>query len=157
MRCYSLKYQARYPTYKGYSVCSEWLGFSAFKDWMADQHFEGMHLDKDLIDPLTKEYSPATCAFIPSWLNKAFNENSAQRSQWGIGVRKQTKSWGVRYMASISIDGWSTFIGSYERPEEAAAAYQAARKKYLQQLIERYAGMNAADQRVVAALMARYF
>ena len=33
-RCYSEKSQLKHPTYKGCTVCDEWLIFSNFKTWM---------------------------------------------------------------------------------------------------------------------------
>lgn len=157
MRCYSAKYQAKYPTYRGFTVCREWLEFANFKAWMAGQDFVGMHLDKDLIDPESMEYAPSNCAFIPGWLNKAFNENAAQRSQWGVGIKKKRLASGDTYSACISIDGRTTHLGTYQAQEEASAAYQQAKISYQRDLVDRYAAMGSADQRVVAALRARHF
>ena len=58
-RCYSKKYLESYPTYFGTSVCSEWLSATAFKKWMEKQDWHGKCLDKDIIVPGNKLYSPA--------------------------------------------------------------------------------------------------
>jgi len=46
-RCYSERELEKYPTYKGCSVCEDWLYFSRFKAWMEKQAWEGLVLDKD--------------------------------------------------------------------------------------------------------------
>ena len=49
-RCYSFKYQENNPTYKGCSVCEEWLTLSNFKEWYDKQYYvKGFQLDKDII------------------------------------------------------------------------------------------------------------
>ena len=63
-RCYSAKYQEVRPTYIGCSVSEDWLRFSTFKAWMAAQDWEGMEIDKDILFPNNKIYSPETCVFI---------------------------------------------------------------------------------------------
>ena len=68
-RCYSIKYQESQPTYIGCSVTDEWLTFSAFKNWMEKQNFEGMQLDKDLLIEGNKVYSPETCVFVSGMVN----------------------------------------------------------------------------------------
>lgn len=70
-RCYSKKYQDRKPTYSRCTVCEEWLLFSSFKGWMKSKAWEGKCLDKDLLAPNNKMYSPENCVFISNNLNTA--------------------------------------------------------------------------------------
>ena len=63
-RCYSKKYLERNQSYIGTSVCSEWLSATAFKKWMEEQDWQGKSLDKDIIAPGSKLYSPEPCAFV---------------------------------------------------------------------------------------------
>ena len=69
-RAYNKKYIARQPTYIGISVCYKWLTFSNFKRWMEKQDWVGKALDKDIIYPNNKEYSPKTCYFVLQELKK---------------------------------------------------------------------------------------
>ena len=39
-RCYSPQYQEKHPTYVECTVTSEWLFFSVFKSWMANQDWK---------------------------------------------------------------------------------------------------------------------
>ena len=80
-RCYSAKYHASRPTYKGCTVCDEWLTFSNFRGWMITQEWEGKELDKDLLGRGSKVYSPNTCVFIPREVNTFITNNTGNNRQ----------------------------------------------------------------------------
>lgn len=85
-RCYSKKYQEKKPTYAECSVCEEWLTFSNFKRWMERQDWQGMHLDKDVLNPGNKIYSPENCLFLTPLANTFFSDAKAIRGEHMIGV-----------------------------------------------------------------------
>ena len=85
-RCYSEKFQNKRPTYKGCSVCQEWLTFSNFKAWMEQQDWYGKELDKDILFPGNKIYSPDTCIFVDQGVNKFLIESNAARGKYMVGV-----------------------------------------------------------------------
>ena len=85
-RCYSKKYQERNQSYIGTSVCSEWLYATAFKKWMEKQDWHGKCLDKDIIVPGSKLYSPETCAFVLNVTNSFVIARDACRGDYPIGV-----------------------------------------------------------------------
>ena len=85
-RCYSKKYLERNPSYNGTSVCSEWLSATAFKKWMDKQDWNGKCLDKDIIVPKSKLYSPETCAFVLDATNLFVTASDASRGDYPIGV-----------------------------------------------------------------------
>jgi len=151
MRCYSEKYQARYPSYKDCVVCPEWLKFSAFKAWMLTQQWEGMALDKDLIVPGNKTYSPDRCALIPKWLNNFLNSNPASRGQWPTGVFRFASG---RFSAAVMSDGKTIHIGRFDTPEQAHQEYLKAKSGLALDRAERYIAEGGSDARVVAALNA---
>jgi len=68
-RCYNKGTQDKNPTYKGCSVCDEWLLFSNFKRWMDDNNYKGEHLDKDILKEGNKIYSPDTCYLVSNRIN----------------------------------------------------------------------------------------
>lgn len=84
-RCYSSRIQDKYPTYKGCSVCKEWLTFSNFKDWMEKQDWEGNELDKDILFSGNKLYSPERCAFVPHIVNAFVIDCGRSRGEYLIG------------------------------------------------------------------------
>ncbi len=134
-RCYSSKYQARKPTYKGCIVCDEWLRFSNFKSWMETQDWENKHLDKDLLVYQNKVYSPATCVFVPREINQFLPKSDASRGLYPLGVSymiKQKDRPSERskpFISMISKNGASKFLGYYETPEQAHRAWQKAKIK----------------------------
>ena len=85
-RCYSNKYLESYPSYIGTSVCNEWLSATAFKKWMEQQDWSGKCLDKDIIVPKSKLYSPDTCAFVLNETNLFVTARDASRGDYPIGV-----------------------------------------------------------------------
>ena len=85
-RCYSKKYLESNPSYIGTSVCSEWLYATAFKKWMEQQDWQGKCLDKDIIVPGSKLYSPETCAFVLKATNSFVTARDACRGEYPVGV-----------------------------------------------------------------------
>lgn len=71
MRCYHSKTQERKQTYKGCTVCDEWLTFTVFKSWMITQDWEGKQLDKDIRIKGNKVYGPDFCTFVTNSENTA--------------------------------------------------------------------------------------
>ena len=121
-RCYSSKFQCKFPTYIGCSVCDEWLVFTAFKQWMVQQEWQGLELDKDLLIQGNKVYSPETCLFVSKALNYLFTDSKATRGSLPLGVTKEARC--VRFLAQCS-DGFGKQkrIGMYDTPELAYSAY----------------------------------
>ena len=63
-RCYSEKHKITHPSYKGWSVATEWHNFQNFAKWFDDNYVEGFHLDKDIKDDGNRIYSSETCLFV---------------------------------------------------------------------------------------------
>ena len=85
-RCYSKKFLESNPSYNGTSVCSEWLSATAFKKWMEQQDWQDKCLDKDIIVPGNRLYSPETCAFVTNATNSFVTASDASRGDYPIGV-----------------------------------------------------------------------
>lgn len=122
-RCYSVKYQAIYPTYADCSVCSEWLVFSNFKGWMKKQDWGGKHLDKDILSQGNKIYSPKYCLLVTSAINGLFNNTRASRGKYPQGVSFNKES--GKFQANCKVNGKDKFIGRYLSPKEASEVYKA--------------------------------
>lgn len=155
MRCYSAKYQIKYPTYIGCTVCPEWLVFSNFQEWMQSKQWEGLELDKDIIIPGNKEYSPEACAFIPEWLNKFFSRPARDRDGLPTGVSLIRAAPINKYLAYMNADGEQYHLGRYPTPEEAKRAYDAEKTRQAYMRIGRYSLTQSRDDRVIKALLAR--
>ena len=85
-RCYYEPHLKKYPTYRGCSVCPEWIYFMTFKAWMMTQDFKGKELDKDILFEGNKVYSPETCRFVGAAVNRFLNDQKAARGEWPLGV-----------------------------------------------------------------------
>ena len=85
-RCYSKNFLESNPSYIGTSVCSEWLSATAFKEWMEQQDWRDKCLDKDIIVPRSKLYSPNTCAFVLTATNSFVTARDASRGDLPVGV-----------------------------------------------------------------------
>ena len=150
-RCYSERVQQDSPAYLNCSVHNDWLTFSNFKAWMEQQDWEGMELDKDILFPGNKIYSPDTCIFINSKINRFITDSLSARGIWPVGVtiRKDGKSF-ISRCADI-VTGRREYLGDYSTPE---AAHEAWRRYKLSQA--KALSKEIQDLRIAKALIARY-
>ncbi|MCZ9636846.1 hypothetical protein [Pseudomonas putida] len=138
--------------YAGCSVDPEWLRFSAFKRWMQDKPWEGNHLDKDILRPQEKRYSPDTCVFVPIWINTLLNDCAASSGALPTGVYLFRK----RYIARTHDGhGKRLFVGSFDCPHEAHRAWATAKAGVIRQAVDQYRTTDRFDERVCAALLDR--
>lgn len=151
VRCYSAKVQEKYPTYIGCSVADEWLTFSAFKSWMAEQDFEGNHLDKDLLVEGNKVYGPDTSVFIAPLVNTFTTDRGAARGEWLIGASWHKPSEKFIAHCSNPFTKKIEHLGLFATEQEA---HQAWAKRKLE-LAHELAAIQT-DPRVAKALIDRY-
>lgn len=86
-RCFdSEETYEKLPSYKDCFVCDEWLYFENFEKWYNDNYYEiegeRMELDKDILFPKNKEYSPKYCIFVPKNINLLFQ--SKRKNKTGV-------------------------------------------------------------------------
>ena len=122
-RAHSLEVHKKQPYYIGTSVCDEWRSFMRFRSWWIDNYVEGWQLDKDLLVPENKTYSPDTCIFIPASINSFNSDARSSRGLYPIGVsyHKHQK----KFVARVTTTGScrQKTIGYYRTPEEAYLAW----------------------------------
>ena len=150
-RCYSKKLLESYPSYSGTSVCSEWLSATAFKKWVEQQDWSGKCLDKDIIVPRSKLYSPKTCAFVLTATNLFVVASDASRGDYPIGVSlfKPTGKFFAR--CGNPFTGKQEHLGYFSTPEEAHEVWRKRKHELAQQV-----AAKELDLRVVEALKKRY-
>lgn len=148
-RCYSSKSHQDRPSYQHCSVDAAWHSFTAFRDWMKQQTWQGMHLDKDLLVPGNTCYSHLTCVFVTPEVNAFLLSRERGRGLWPIGVVQTSKS--STFMARISIGGKNKHLGNFPTPEQAHQAWRAA--KHQQALV---LAAQQTDARVASALATRF-
>ena len=150
-RCYSKKLLESYPSYIGTSVCSEWLSATAFKKWMEQQDWEGKCLDKDIVVPRSKLYSPETCAFVLPATNNFVIARDACRGEYPIGVCLFKHTGKYQALCRNPFIGKNEHLGLFSTPEEAHEVWRK-RKHEIAQLV----AATESDLRVVEALKKRY-
>lgn len=148
-RCYSENYQRKYSTYKGCTVCNEWLTFSNFKAWMETQDWQGNQLDKDILFEGNKLYSPETCVFVDSSVNSFLLDCAARRGEYPIGVHWDKRI--NKYVAQVRVNNKRKHLGCFNDPNDAHLTWLKAKQEALLILIE-----DVEDQRIADALLKRY-
>lgn len=141
-------YLAERPTYQGVTVCKAWQIFSSFAAWMKQQDWEGKQLDKDILQPGNKEYSPDTCAFVSNRVNSLLTNCSSQKGNSLIGVCWRPSE--RKFAARARSLGNSIWLGYFDKESDAHAAWQSFKADE----IDRVAN-SLTDQRVAQALRAR--
>lgn len=137
-RCYSASCQRRQPWYIGVTVCKEWHVFSNFRRWLlAQPHWRDRAVDKDLLSPGNRVYSPATCLMVPQAVNVLFlgaAKRTAANADLAVGVSRS----GKRYLAQLGVFSKNTYGPLRATPEEAAADYRAMKMDYAFKVAQQY-------------------
>lgn len=134
-RCLSHSFKSKNPTYQDCSICKEWLLFSSFKAWMIKQDWQGNELDKDIIIPGNKLYSPETCLFVNSEVNNIILSRSNKRGEYKQGVVKVAGS--GSYRARCKVNGKDKHIGTFKTENEAFQAYKDFKYSLIAELASR--------------------
>lgn len=149
-RCYSSNLHARQPTYIGCTVDAQWHRFSAFREWMVGQEWEGMEIDKDILSPGNKVYGPDFCVLVPCTLNLFLIDRAASRGDLPIGV-SILASGRYRAMCSNPFTKKNEYLGLFRTPDGAHSAW----RKRKHELACQWADMQA-DPRIAKALRDRF-
>ena len=150
-RCYSIKYQERYPTYKGCTVSEEWKTFSNFRAWMVTQDFEGKQLDKDLLIEGNKVYSPETCVFVSPMVNTFTIDKGAARGEFLIGVTWDKPTEKFKSQCRNPLTKKNGYLGLFTSEQEAHQAWLKCKLELAYEL-----AAIQTDSRVAEALINRY-
>jgi hypothetical protein len=116
-RCYSSLLHLKRPSYIGCSIDEEWHKLSNFRSWYDENNVDGWNLDKDLVFPKNKIYSPDTCVFVPTNINSLLTFTTKTRGELPLGVSYHKRD---QHYRSQCCDGTKKRITSFfDTPEEA--------------------------------------
>lgn len=150
-RCYSEDYHKQRPTYIDCKVCDEWLTFSKFSEWVKTQDWEGKQLDKDIITPGNKVYSPDNCMFVTQAINSLLTVSKSNKGDLPVGVFfLNHKILPKPYQATIRHNNFIERLGYYATPEEAHRAWIKRKREIIAEVISRQ-----DDQRLITGLLLR--
>jgi len=139
-RCYSELCQIKHPTYKDVKVCEEWHNFQNFAKWFENNwkdYMKGWHLDKDIICPDCKIYSPETCAFVPAEINGLFNNVKQNKGSEPVGVSKNKYG---KYTSGIHRYSICHSLGVFDTSLEAATIYKIAKEQHIKEIANKWKG-----------------
>ena len=130
-RAYSKKYHQKQPTYKDVTVCEEWHNFQNFAKWFEENYnpeiMQDWHLDKDIICPDCKVYSPETCTFVPTDINFLFTKRQNKRGDYPIGVSYKSG----KFRATMTRNNSQFYMGAFSTPNEAFQAYKKGKEDWI--------------------------
>lgn len=151
-RCYTFyDYNPRAKiNYGDCSVREDFLYFPNYIAWFDKQIVQPKwQLDKDLLVPGNKEYSPDACIFLPRALNTFLTIRKNDRGPYPLGVTIHEET--GHYEAACNRDCKRIYLGVYKTPEAAFAAYKVEKEAYAKDLAERW--KDQIDPRAYEALM----
>ena len=143
-RCYSDECHKTRPTYKGCTVCEEWLNYSNFKKWFNDNYYEidgeQMALDKDILVKGNKIYSPNTCVFVPKDINMLFTKRDKARGKYPIGVyfNKNANKFIAKCNTFYNVKKQQKYLGYYNTIEDAFKVYKESKEANIKQVADYY-------------------
>lgn len=131
-RCYSITVQTQHPTYIGVVVCEEWFSFNNFRLWASASYQKEYELDKDILIPGSKVYSPETSLFVPRRLNLTLKEyHTNGGGMWPLGVTVDKG----KYVARVNAGDRRIYIGAFECPHVAHRNWQKRKLLVLESLL----------------------
>lgn len=146
-RCYYEKNQNLHQSYFGTcSVCNEWLNFQVFAKWHEEHSYEvneRLHLDKDILYPGNKIYSPDKCILVPQRINELFTYKPKDNGL-PVGIYKTNNG---RFAAKYC----GCNLGTYSTLEQACKKYAEKKEEVIKQIAEQY--KNIIPQELYVALL----
>ena len=141
-RC-SKEFQEKNPTYKGCEVCDEWLNMQVFTEWYYKNRYEvngeTMEIDKDILIPGNRLYSPETCCIVPSKVNSVFQRGNVKERNLPMGICKRKGRDCYMVQCNNPIDEtWRRYRGDYKTIEEALNVYKRDKEFVIKQVSEYY-------------------
>lgn len=147
-RCYDERRKKTYSSYYGTcEVCFEWHNFQVFGTWYEQNFYqvgnERMHIDKDILYPGNKIYSPDTCILVPQRINMLFMH---KRNKYDLpnGIKPRAKG---KFEAQYNHEN----LGIFDTVEEAAIAHDKKKKEVIIEIANEY--KNQIPDKVYQALI----
>lgn len=118
--------------------------FQIFAEWCQtepnyrtkDEDGKFYHLDKDILFPNNKIYSPETCCFVPSKLNMVLSKGNNKANNHLIGTSKEPRSGKfIAHVAGLDYTK-SGYIGIYHTEIEAHRAWQLGKIEALHNAVK---------------------
>jgi hypothetical protein len=139
--------------YSGCTIHPDFMDYQVFASWHVKQigfNKPKYVLDKDILSPNVKIYSPDTCVLVPNALNLFFSVKKHSQLPPGIYLTKN-QTFKVKLKSSCE----QIHIGTYKSLDLAIDAYASAKRREELKLLGRCeAGEFIVDPRVLSVLRA---
>lgn len=144
-RVYCPKSLKRSPHYIGCSIHEDWHDFQNFAEWYSNNKYSNhdYQLDKDLLIPGNKLYSPDTVCFIPQELNSLLTNCSSNKGKYLPGVYLNKVS--NKFVAKVRINNKRKHLGTYDTELEAYQAYKTAKETNVKSMAMKWRGKIHPD------------
>lgn len=144
-RVYLPELHIKHPNYSDAAICTDWHNFQNFAQWcqIADGFSKTCEdgrvfcLDRDLLYPNNKLYSPETCCFIPNCINVGLEGRKRSKTSGlptGVFWHKATNG----YIVSVSSGSNQQHIGCFRDLTQAKFEYNKAKTDILVELAQKY-------------------
>lgn len=138
--CLSIHQRKGKKYYEDIEIHPDWYYRSKFENWYNEQKelqpmIDTLDIEKDILIPNNRLYSPDTCIFVPDWFNLQFIERGKGRGEYPLGVCKYKKG----YISNIGDGSGKTkkYLGYFPTVEEAHIAWQQAKVDKLSEALDR--------------------
>lgn len=132
-RCYSDVNKDRHPAYFDIcEVCDEWHDYQNFGKWFDENKYdvkERLHIDKDILYPNSKIYSPKNCILVPQRINMLFL-NKPNKRGLPNGIIECSNGYLAKY---DHVD-----LGVCETIEQAYLLYAKRKEEIIKQVADEY-------------------
>jgi hypothetical protein len=145
-RCYCNEFQIKNPAYNGCKVVSWWRTFSHFRIWVITQDWQGKDLDKDFIFSNNKIYSPSSCLFVNSDINRLVEKRTISTGPTAYGTYLDKRR--SLFVARCSVRSKDVWIGSYKKEKEAGEAFLKFKSNHVHEI-----ALQQTDERLKQALI----
>jgi hypothetical protein len=129
------------------------LYFSQFKAWYDENYREGFQLDKDILVPGNKIYSPESCRYVPPYINSLLLDCGASRGELPLGIDRNRTA----FRAACSNRQGKRVSRNFGTVEDAVAWYKETKKCIVKQQAIHAFLANEIKSDVYLALVQRNF
>lgn len=168
-RCYDPN-ELRKPSgyqYRDTTVHEDWLNLQNFIEWSKDKIGMGVveestckvfHLDKDILNPKNKVYSPDNCVFVPNAINSFFKVIDNSLGYYGaseIDVTNKSPNAKIGYTTRSTnpVTNERVYGGFFPTPKLAEDKFFEMKNEYAKLLADKWDGK--VDPRVINILRTR--
>lgn len=158
-------YAGTHPAYADVSVSKDWWCFQDFAKWYHDNMYnvddEVMCVDKDILIPGNRIYSPSNCLIVPNRINEIFKtgdkKSNAVDLPTGVTIRNDGSK--VRYRARCNVrvgpGEYKSISKTFDTVKEAYDFYKASKLDYISSVADEY--RDKIPKKVYDALKAYTF